>query len=93
MVGARQQLACCNTGDVVKNGVLLAAVVWRPLQHIHQVGDEEVALQCRHTFFRQDGGLATNRTRQSEAVGRDVVLQAPKGGWREYQRKHEQTTT
>lgn len=80
MVGTGQQLTCSNTGDVVKNGVLLAAVVRRPLQHIHQVGDKEVVLQCRHTFFRQDRGLAANGTRQSEAVGGDVVLQAPKRG-------------
>lgn len=73
-------MACCHRGDVVESGSLLAAAVRRPLQHVHQVGDEEVILQCRHTFLWQDRGLAAHRARQCEAVGRDVILQAPEGG-------------
>ena len=80
MVGAGEQLACSHRGDVVESGGLLAAAVRRPLQHIHQVGDEEVVLQCRHTLLRQDRGLAAHGARQCEAVGRDVILQAPGGG-------------
>ena len=33
-----------------------------PLEHLHQVGDEEVVLQGGHTLLRQDGGLATHGT-------------------------------
>lgn len=80
MVGAGEQLACGHRGDVVESGGLLAAAVRCPLQHVHQVGDEEVVLQGRHTLLRQDGGLAAHRARQCEAVGRDVVLQTPGGG-------------
>lgn len=80
MVGAREQLACSHRGDVVESGGLLAAAVRCPLQHVHQVGDEEVVLQCRHTLLRQDRGLAAHGARQCEAVGRDVILQAPGGG-------------
>lgn len=80
MVGAGEQLACSHRGDVVESGGLLAAAVRCPLQHVHQVGDEEVVLQCRHTLLRQDRGLAAHGARQCEAVGRDVILQAPGGG-------------
>lgn len=80
MVGTGEQLACCHRGNVVESGGLLAAASRRPLQNVHQVGDEEIILQCRHTLLWQDGGLAAHGTRQCEAVGRDVVLQAPGGG-------------
>lgn len=82
MVGAGQQLPCGHGGDVVERGGLLAAAVRRSLQHVHQVGDEEVVLQRRHALLRQDGGLAAHGARQCEAVGRDVVLQAPGGAER-----------
>lgn len=77
MVGAGQQLPRAHSADVVQVGNLLAVGIRRPLQHIHQVGDEEVVLQSRHSLLRQDGGLSTHRAGQSQAVGRDVVLQAP----------------
>lgn len=77
MVGAGEQLACSHSGDVVESSGLLAAAVRRPLQHVHQVSNEEVILQCRHTLLRQDRGLAAHGARQCEAVGRDVILQAP----------------
>lgn len=80
MVGAGEQLARSHGGDVVESCGLLAAAVQRPLQHVHQVGNEEVILQCRHTLLWQDGGLAAHGARQCEAVGRDVILQAPGGG-------------
>lgn len=80
MVGAGEQLACSHRGDVVESGGLLAAAVWRSLQHVHQVGDEKVVLQGRHSLLRQDGGLAAHWARQREAVGRNVVLQTPGGG-------------
>lgn len=80
MVWTGEQLACCHGGDVVESGGLLAAAARRPLQHVHQVGDEEVVLQCRHTLLRQDRGLAAHRAGQCEAVGRDVVLQTPGRG-------------
>lgn len=54
MVGAGEQLACSHGGDVIESGGLLAAAARRPLQHVHEVGDEEVVLQCRHTLLRQD---------------------------------------
>lgn len=79
MVGAGQQLACSHIGDTVESGGLLAAAARRPLQHVHQVGDEEVILQRRHTLLRQDRGLAAHRAGKREAVGRDVILQAPEG--------------
>lgn len=77
MVGAGKQLACSHCSDVVEGSGLLAAAIWRPLQHVHQVGNEEVILQCRHTFLRQDGGLAAHGARQCQAVGWNVILQAP----------------
>lgn len=80
VVGAGEQLACSHIGDTVESGGLLAAAAWRPLQHVHQVGDEEVILQGRHTLLRQDGGLAAHGAGKREAVGRDVILQAPEGG-------------
>lgn len=79
MVRAREQLARSYSGDVVESSGLLAAAVRRPLQHVHQVSNEEVVLQCRHTLLRQDRGLAAHGARQCEAVGRDVILQAPGG--------------
>lgn len=44
MVGAGEQLARSHGVDVVESGGLLAAAVRRPLQYVHQVGDEEVIL-------------------------------------------------
>lgn len=44
MVGAREQLCSSHSGDVVESRGLLAAAVRRSLQHVHQVGDEEVIL-------------------------------------------------
>lgn len=79
MVGAGEQLAFSHIGDTVESGGLLAAAARRPLQHVHQVGDEEVILQGRHTLLRQDRGLAAHGARKCEAVGRDVILQAPEG--------------
>lgn len=79
MVGAGEQLACSHIGDSVGSSGLLAAAARRPLQHVHQVGDEEVILQRRHTLLRQDGGLAAHGAGKGEAVGRNVVLQAPEG--------------
>lgn len=80
MVGTGQQASCSHIGNVIKSGGLLAAAVRCSLQYIHQVGDKEVILQRRHTFLREDGGLAAHGARQGEAVGRDVILQAPGGG-------------
>ena len=79
MVGAGQQLSGGPHGGcyVVERGGLGAAAVLGPLQHIHQVGDEEVALQRRHALLRQDGRLAAHGAGEGQAVGRDVVLQAP----------------
>lgn len=77
MIGAGEQLARSHSGDVVESGGLLAAAARLPLQHVHQVGNEEVILQRRHTLLRQDGGLAAHGARQGEAVGWDVILQAP----------------
>lgn len=79
MVGAGEQLACSHIGDSGESGGLLAAAARRPLQHVHQVGDEEVILQRRHSLLRQDGGLAAHGAGKCEAVGRDVILQAPGG--------------
>lgn len=79
MVGAGEQLARSHIGDAVESGGLLAAAARRPLKHVHQVGDEEVILQGRHTLLRQDRGLAAHGAGKCEAVGRDVILQAPEG--------------
>lgn len=84
MVGAGEQLSRSHSGDGAESSGLLATAVRRPLQHVHQVGDEEVILQCRHTFLRQDGGLAAHWARQCYAVSWDVILQAP--GEREEER-------
>lgn len=80
MVGAGEQLACSHVGDTAESGGLLAAGARCPLKHVHQVGDEEVILQGRHTLLRQDRGLAADGAGKREAVGRDVILQAPEGG-------------
>lgn len=80
MVGAGEQLACSHIGDTVESGGLLTAAARCPLKHVHQVGDEEVILQGRHTLLRQDRGLAAHGAGKREAVGRDVILQAPEGG-------------
>lgn len=80
MVGAGEQLAYSHIGDTVESGGLLAAAARCPLKHVHQVGDEEVILQGRHTLLRQDRGLAAHGAGKCEAVGRDVILQAPEGG-------------
>ena len=80
MVWARQRLACSHGSDGLQNGGVLGAAAWRPLQHVHQVGDEEVVLQRGHPLLGQDGGLAAHGAREGEAVGGDVVLQAPVGG-------------
>lgn len=80
MVRAGEQLGCSDIGDVVESSRLLAAAVRRTLQHVHQVSNEEVILQRRHTLLRQDRGLAAHGARQCEAVSGDVILQAPEGG-------------
>lgn len=81
VVGAGERLSRGHRADGLQHGVLLAAAVaGGPLQHIHQVGDEEIALQRRHAFLRQDRCLAAHRARQRQAVGGDVVLQAPGSG-------------
>ena len=79
MVGAGQQLACGphDGRSEVGCGGRGAAGVPGPLQHVHQVGDEEVALQRRHTLLREDGGLPAHGAGQGQAVHGDVVLQAP----------------
>lgn len=79
VVGAGEQLAGSHVGDTVESSGLLAAAARRPLQHVHQVGDEEVVLQRRHALLRQDGGLAAHGAGKREAVGRDVIVQAPEG--------------
>lgn len=81
MVGARERLSRGHRVDGLQHCALLAAAVaGGPVQHIHQVGYEEVALQRRHAFLRQDRCLAAHRARQRQAVGGDVVLQAPGSG-------------
>ena len=47
---------------------------------LHEVGDEEVVLQSRHSFLRQDGRLATDRAGERQRLWRDVVLETAGGG-------------
>lgn len=77
MVGAGEGLSGCHGADVVEHAALVAAAVGAALQDVHQVGDEEVALQRRHALLRQDGRLTAHRARQRQTVSRDVVLQTP----------------
>ena len=80
VVGTRERLTRGDGGDGVKLRRLVGVAVGGALQNVHQVGDEEVALERRHAFLRQDGRLATHGARQRQAVGRDVVLQTPGRG-------------
>lgn len=61
MVWARKRLSCSHSGDRLQDGRVLAVAAWRPLQHIHEVRDKEVVLECGHPFLGQDGCLATHR--------------------------------
>lgn len=76
MIGTGEWLSSGNSVDSV-SAVLTEVSVWAPLQHLHQVGDEEITLKCRYTLLRQDGGLTAHGARQSQTVGGNVVLQTP----------------
>lgn len=80
MVWARERLSRSHRGDCLQDGGLLSVVARRSLQHVHQVRDEKVILERGHPLLRQDGGLAAHRAGKGEAVGGNVVLQAPVTG-------------
>lgn len=60
VVWARERLPRSHRGDGLQDGGLLNVAARRPLQHVHQVRDEEVVLQRGHPLLGQDGGLAAH---------------------------------
>lgn len=75
VVGAGQRLAGCSSTDRLQDAAgLRFGALGVPLQHLHEVSDEEVVLEGSDTFLWQDGRLATHRARQSQGLRRDVVL-------------------
>lgn len=77
VVWAGERLSRSHSSDSLQDGGLLDIAAWRPLQHIHEVSDEEVVLESGHPFLGQDGGLAAHWAGQGQAVSRNVVLQTP----------------
>lgn len=60
VVWAGEGLSGSHCGDRLQDGGLLNVAAWRSLQHVHQVRDEEVVLECSHPLLGQDGGLAAH---------------------------------
>lgn len=66
VVGAGKRLAGHGADRVQhgSGGILVAGTVGLALEHLHEVGDEEVVLEGGHTLLRQDRGLAAHRAGQ-----------------------------
>lgn len=78
VVGAGEGLTCRGcTGRFQDIASFRSAALRVSLQHLHQICYEEIVLQCRHTLFRQDGGLSTYWAGQSQRLWGDVVLETP----------------